>query len=114
MKVVNNLINSILLHRGITSKNIATIISLRNDDDDGNKNGKKSIAFRHNQNDNFARASRFFVHSSVVSYNVKRPKTGTKDNDRFNEQKNNSARASRFFVHFFAFTSQLRREMTKF
>ena len=32
----------------------------------------------------------------------------------FNEQNNNSARASRFFVHFFAFTAQLRREMTKF
>ena len=34
--------------------------------------------------------------------------------NRFNEQNNNSARASRFFVHFFAFTTQLRREMTKF
>ena len=34
-------------------------------------------------------------------------------NNRFNEQKNNSARASRFFVHSFAFTAQLRREMTK-
>ena len=34
--------------------------------------------------------------------------------NRFNEQNNNSARASRFFVHFFAFTAQLRREMTKF
>ena len=32
----------------------------------------------------------------------------------FNEQNNNSARASRFFAHFFAFTAQLRREMTKF
>ena len=40
--------------------------------------------------------------------------TGTSKNNRFNEQKNNSARASRFFVHFFAFTTQLRREMTKF
>ena len=40
--------------------------------------------------------------------------TGTSKNNRFNEQNNNSARASRFFVHFFAFTAQLRREMTKF
>ena len=36
----------------------------------------------------------------------------TSKNNRFNEQ-NNSARASRFFVHFFAFTAQLRSEMTK-
>ena len=39
---------------------------------------------------------------------------GTSKNKRFNEQNNNSARASRFFVPFFAFTAQLRREMTKF
>ena len=39
---------------------------------------------------------------------------GTSKNNRFNEQNNNSARASRFFVQFFAFTAQLRREMTKF
>ena len=30
------------------------------------------------------------------------------------QQNNSSARASRIFVHFFAFTAQLRREMTKF
>ena len=41
-------------------------------------------------------------------------KENVKKNNRFNEQNNNSARASRFFVHFFAFTAQLRREMTKF
>ena len=35
-------------------------------------------------------------------------------NNGFNEQKNNFARASRFLVHFFAFTAQLRCEMTKF
>ena len=40
--------------------------------------------------------------------------TGTSKNNMLNEQNNNSARASRFFVHFFAFTAQLRREMTKF
>ena len=40
--------------------------------------------------------------------------TGTSKNNGFNEQNNNSARASRFFVHSFAFTAQLRREMTKF
>ena len=34
--------------------------------------------------------------------------------NRFNEQNNNPARATRFLVHFFAFTAQLRLEMTKF
>ena len=37
-----------------------------------------------------------------------------KKNNRFHEQNDNSARASHFFVHFFAFTTQLRREMPKF
>ena len=36
-----------------------TIGSLRNDDDDGNENGKKAIGLD-KQNNNFARASRFF------------------------------------------------------
>ena len=42
--------------------------SLRNDYEDGNKNGKKkSDRFGHDkQNNNFARASRFFVHFSAV------------------------------------------------
>ena len=40
-------------------------------------------------------------------------KSGASKSNRFNEQNNNSARASCFFVHFFAFTAQLRREMTK-
>ena len=35
-----------------------TIGSLRNDDDDGNENGKKAIGLD-KQNNNFARASRF-------------------------------------------------------
>ena len=52
MKVVNHLISSILLHRGATSKNIRTIISLRNDYDDGNKKGKKALALdKQNIND---------------------------------------------------------------
>ena len=40
--------------------------------------------------------------------------TGTKKNNRFNGQNNRSARASCFFVHFFAFTAQLRCEMSNF
>ena len=39
--------------------------------------------------------------------------TGTSKNNRFNEQNKNCACASRFFVRCFAFTAQLRREMTK-
>ena len=52
----------VLLH--IVLKKIG---SLRNDDDDGNENGKKAIGLdKHYKN--FARASRFFVHfSSVVA-----------------------------------------------
>ena len=39
---------------------------LRSDDGDGNKNVKKSNRFN-NQNNNFARASRFFVHFFAVT-----------------------------------------------
>ena len=45
--------------------------SLRNDYDDGNENGKKAIGID-KQNNNFARASRFFVHFSVVVALVQR------------------------------------------
>jgi len=52
--------------------------SLRNDDDDdgGNENGKKSNKFNlDKQNNNFARASRFFYISlpSLHDFNVKLP-----------------------------------------
>ena len=40
--------------------------SLRNDDGDGNKNGKKAIGSDW-QNNNFARASRFFVDFFAVT-----------------------------------------------
>jgi len=39
--------------------------SLSNDDDDGNKNGKKTVGLDW-QNNNFARASRFFGHFFAV------------------------------------------------
>ena len=42
-----------------------TIRSLRNNDGDGNENGKK-------QNNNFARASRFFVHFFAVVARLRR------------------------------------------
>ena len=47
-----------------------TIGSLRNDDD-GNENGKKKIGLD-KQNNNFARASRFFVHFSAVVARLQR------------------------------------------
>ena len=40
--------------------------SLRNDDADGKENSKKLIEFNW-QNNNFARASRFFVHTYVLA-----------------------------------------------
>ena len=40
--------------------------SLSNDDGDGNKNGKKSNRFQLGKKNNFARASRFFVHFFAV------------------------------------------------
>ena len=45
--------------------------SLRNDDGDGNKNGKK-VTDLDKQNNNFARASRFFVHFSAVVARLQR------------------------------------------
>ena len=65
--------------------------SLRNDDDDdGNENGKKSNRFNWDkQNNNFARASRLFVHFFAVVARLQREtaqfhvlsRTGTKDNN---------------------------------
>ena len=45
--------------------------SLSNDDGDGNENGKKAIGFDW-QNNNFARASRFFVHFLAVAARLQR------------------------------------------
>ena len=42
-----------------------TLASLSNDDGDGNENGQKAIG-SDKQNNNFARASRFFVHFFAV------------------------------------------------
>ena len=58
---------------GAGMKNCQRLVlgSLRNDDDDGNENGKKAIGID-KQNNNFARASRFFVHFSVVVARVQR------------------------------------------
>ena len=47
------------------------IRSLSNDDVDGNENGKKAIGLDW-QNNNFARASRFFVHFFAVSARLRR------------------------------------------
>ena len=44
---------------------------LRNNDGDGNENGKKAIGLD-TQNNNFARASRFFVHFSAVVARLQR------------------------------------------
>ena len=45
--------------------------SLSNDDGDVNENGKKAIGLD-KQNNNFARASRFFVHFFAVSERLRR------------------------------------------
>ena len=45
--------------------------SLNNDDGDGNENGKKVMGFDW-QNNNFARASRFFVHFFAVAARLQR------------------------------------------
>ena len=45
--------------------------SLSNDDGDGNENGKKTIGLDR-QNNNFARASRFFVHFFAVVARLQR------------------------------------------
>ena len=50
---------------------VATLGSLSNDDGDGNENGKKAIGLD-KQNNNFARASRFFVHFSAVVVRLQR------------------------------------------
>ena len=47
------------------------IRSLSNDDVDGNENSKKAIGLDW-QNNNFARASRFFVHFFAVSARLRR------------------------------------------
>ena len=52
---------------------LVIIGSLRNDDGDGNESGKKAIGLD-KLNNNFARASRFFVHFSAV---VARPQRET-------------------------------------
>ena len=44
---------------------VATLGSLSNDEGDGNENGKKAKGLD-KQNNNFARASRFFVHFVAV------------------------------------------------
>ena len=50
---------------------VATLGSLSNDDGDGNENGKKAIGLDW-QNNNFARASRFFVHFFAVVARLQR------------------------------------------
>ena len=59
----------------LSSLALVIIGSLRNDDDDddGNESGKK-VKDLDKQNNNFARASRFFVHFSAV---VARPQRET-------------------------------------
>ena len=42
-----------------------------NNDGDGNENGKKAVGLN-KQNNNFARASRFFVHFSTVVARLQR------------------------------------------
>ena len=48
-----------------------TLGSLNNDDGDGNENGKKGIGLD-KENNNFARASRFFVHFFAVVARLQR------------------------------------------
>ena len=48
------------------------IRSLGNDDGDGNKNGQKAIGLLRTENNNFARASLFFVHFFVVAVRLQR------------------------------------------
>ena len=65
-----------------------TLGSLGNDEDDRNENGTKSIGLD-KENNNFARATRFFVHFFVVVARLQREtaffhvfsRTGTKDNN---------------------------------
>ena len=48
---------------------VKILVSISNDDDDGNKNGKKTIGW---QNNNLARASRFFVYFFAVATQLQR------------------------------------------
>ena len=48
---------------------VKILVSISNDDDDGNENGKKTIGW---QNNNLARASRFFVYFSAVATQLQR------------------------------------------
>ena len=43
---------------------VKTLVTISNDDGNGNENGKKTIGW---QNNNLARASRFFVYFSAVA-----------------------------------------------
>ena len=65
-------LNMIPLFTGMRKRSIAeesvpstTVGSLRNHDGDGNENGNTAIGLE-KQNNNFTRASRFFVHFSAV------------------------------------------------
>ena len=59
----------------VTSLRVVSLVgSLRNDNDEGNENGKKAIGLD-KQNNNFARASRFFVHFSDVVARLQRELT---------------------------------------
>ena len=59
----------------VTSLRVVSLVgSLRNDNDEGNENGKKAIGLD-KQNNNFARASRFFVHFSAVVARLQRELT---------------------------------------
>ena len=51
--------------KGKNRVQIGKVGSLRNDDGDSNENGKKAIGLD-KKNNNFARASRYFVHFSTV------------------------------------------------
>ena len=55
---------------------ILSLRSLSNDDGDGNENGKKAIALDW-QNNNFTRASRFFVHFFAVAARLQRESAHT-------------------------------------
>ena len=58
--------------QGLRRGSVLTTGSLRNDDGDGNENGKKAIGLDE-QNNNFApRASRFYVHFSAVVTRLQR------------------------------------------
>ena len=48
---------------------VKILVSISNDDDDGNENGKKTIGW---QNNNLARASRFFVYFFAVATQLQR------------------------------------------